>query len=293
MLVYFARVLLQSSGLHMNNMNSPSPSPVLIRALRQVLRPVVRLMLASGVTFPMIAELLKGLYVEVANSDFGLDSRPPTDSRISLISGVHRKDVRRLREGDLTSEEVVPDTISFGGQLIATWLGDERFLDEEGQARALSRTRSEDGKASFEDLVASRSTDIRPRVVLDEWLRIGIARIDELDRLVLNTDAFIPQAGWEEKLFFYAHNLHDHAAAATDNLLGGRAPQLERSVLYDGLSEASIDQLDKRARQLGSRMLKELNRLAMEREARDAGSGALQRRFTCGVYFYSEPADIP
>ena len=118
---------------------------------------------------------------------------------------------------------------------------------------------------------------------------MGIVHIDAQDRLVLNTDAFVPQAGLDEKLFFFAHNLHDHAAAATDNLLGSRAPQLERSLMYEGLTEDGIALLDKRARQLGIRMLQELNRLASEREEAESKSTAPRRRFTCGVYFYSEP----
>ena len=274
----------------MNLLNSTTPSTALVQAFRRTLRPLVRLMLASGVTFPLVSELLKQVFVEVADREFGLGSKAPTDSRISLISGVHRKDVRRLRSADQAIEEVVPDTISFGGKLVTTWLTDERFLDEEGRPRPLSKVRVPGEQPCFEDLVESRRTDIRLRVVLDEWLRLGIVHIDAQDRLVLNTDAFVPQAGLDEKLFFFAHNLHDHAAAATANLLGSRAPQLERSLMYEGLTDDGITLLDKRARQLGNRMLQELNRLASEREEVESKSAAPRHRFTCGVYFYSEAA---
>jgi hypothetical protein len=277
----------------MNLLNGPTPSPALVRAIRRTLRPLVRLMLASGATYPLLSELLKGLFVEVADREFRLGNKVPTDSRVSLISGVHRKDVRRLRSADRPTAELVPETVSFGGKLVTTWLTDERFLDDTGRPRPLSKTRAPGDQAGFEDLVADRSTDIRPRVVLDEWLRLGIVHIDSQDRLVLNTDAFVPQAGLEEKLYFFAHNLHDHAAAATDNLLGNGAPQLERSLTYDGLTEGGIALLDARARQLGNRMLQELNRLASAREDAQATSTAPRRRFTCGVYFYSEPAASP
>jgi len=277
----------------MNLLNGTTPSPVLVRAIQRTLRPLVRLMLASGVTFPLVSELLKGVFVEVADREFRLGDQAPTDSRISLISGVHRKDVRRLRSADQAIDEVVPDTISFGGRLVTTWLTDERFLDEEGRPRPLAKTRTTSDEACLEDLIANRRTDIRLRVVLDEWLRLGVVHSDPQGRLVLNTDAFVPQAGLEEKLFFFAHNLHDHAAAATDNLLGSRPPQLERSLIYEGLTEEGIALLDKRARQLGTRMLQELNRLASEREDAETTSTSPRRRFTCGVYFYSEAAQGP
>jgi hypothetical protein len=204
---------------------------------------------------------------------------------------VHRKDVRRLRHAPQPLDEVIPDTVSFGGKLVTTWLTDERFLDENGKPRPLAKSPKPGDIACFEDLVDSKRTDIRLRVVLDEWLRLGIARIDEQDRVVLNSDAFVPQSGLDEKLFFFAHNLHDHAAAATDNLLGGRGPQLERSLMYEGLAEEGIEVVEKRARQLGNRMLQELNRLASEREDAETSSTAPRRRFTCGVYFYSEAVE--
>lgn len=263
----------------------------MVRAIRRALRPLVRLMLESGVTFPLVSEMLKGLFVDVADRDFRLGQQPSTDSRISLISGVHRKDVRRLRDSAQSHQEIVPDTVSFGGKLVTTWLSDARFVDSHGHPRPLTRTRTEGDQPCFDDLVASRSTDIRARVVLDEWLRLGIVRIDERDRLALNTEAFVPQAGLEEKLYFFAHNLHDHAAAATENLLGARPAQLERSLIVDSLSDESVALLDERARRLGTRMLKELNQAAIKRESSDATKPGERRRLTCGVYFYSEAVE--
>jgi hypothetical protein len=275
----------------MNKLNAASPSPAAVAAIRLVLRPLVRLMVSSGITYPFVSELLKGLFVEVADRDFGLDGRPTTDSRISLVSGVHRKDVRRLRGAVHAAAEAMPDTVSFGGRLVATWLGDRRFLDEDGQARPLARTRRPGDQPGFEDLVASQSTDLRPRVVLDEWLRLGIVSIDPDDRLVLNTEAFVPTAGLDEKLFFFGHNLHAHAAVAVDNILGNRPPAFERSLIYDGLTDTGIEVLDKRARQIGTRMLKELNRLATEQEACESEAKGSRRRVTCGIYFYMERAE--
>ena len=273
----------------MSLLNTTAPAPALIRAIRRAMRPLVRLMLASGVTYPLVAELLKGVFVELADREFRLGERRMSDSRISLISGVHRKDVRRLRGSDASAKEVVPESVSMGGRLVTTWLSDERFLDEDGHARPLPRTRTDSAQVCFEDLVASRSTDIRPRVVLDEWLRLGVVRIDEQDRLVLNADAFVPPSGLDEKLFFFAHNLHDHAAAATDNLLGSRPTQFERSLMYSDLTQASVEHVERRAHSLGMKMLTELNRVATTREESEVKFPEPRRRITCGIYFYSEP----
>ena len=86
-----------------------------------------------------------------------------------------------------------------------------------------------------------------------------------------------------------AQRIRDHAAAANSNLLGSGAPQLERSLIYDGLTAKGLAEVDKRARHLGNRMFQELNRVASERDDAETASTAPRYRLTCGVYFYSEP----
>lgn len=271
------------------------PSPAVVQALRRILRPLVRLMLAQGITYPYLAELLKGLFVEVADRDFRLDpAKPSTDSRISLVSGVHRKDVSRLRQLLQTPDALAPSVVPLGAQLVAQWLGQPRYLQDDGQPQPLARLASEGGALSFEALVASVNSDIRSRAVLDEWLRQGLVRLDESDRVHLNTHAFVPAEGADEKAFYLGHNLHDHAAAAVHNVLGGRPAFMERSVHHDALTPESAQRLARLGEQQGMKALLAVNQAAMDAEARDSealGAGALRQRITMGVYFYAEPAD--
>jgi hypothetical protein len=269
---------------------SPMPQAALVQALRRVLKPLVRLMLASGITFQYLSEMIKSLYVEVAERDFRLDNKPPTDSRISLMSGVHRKDVSRLRTELSAEVPAAPAVVSLGAHLVALWLGTPTYLDEAGQPLALPRFRSEGGDQSFEALVASVNNDIRSKVVLDEWMRLGIARIDGDKRVCLNADAFIPSAGFDEKAFYFGHNLHDHLAAAAHNLQGLQPAFMDRSVHYDALGAESAQALAQQALELGMKALLAVNKSAMQAEKRDAAVPATaHQRMTFGMYFYAEP----
>ena len=267
-----------------------TPSPVLVLALRRVLRPMVRLMLARGITYPYLADLLKALFVDVADKDFRLDEKPPTDSRVSLVSGVHRKEVNRLRHEMASDAEIVPSVVSLGAQLVAVWLSSAQYLDENNRPKPLARFVSEGGDLSFEALVAGVNSDIRPRVVLDEWLRLGVVHYDEQHRVCLNVEAFIPAEGFDEKAFYFGHNLHDHAAAASHNLLGLGKPFLERTVHYDALSANSVAALAAQSGQVGMEALLAINKSAMALEAADANDSRPRQRMTFGIYFYAEPA---
>ena len=273
-------------------------SPALVRALRHVLRPLVQLMLARGITYPYLAELLKGLFVEVADKDFRLNDKPPTDSRISLLSGVHRKDVSRLRTVLKNVGDASPSVVSFGSQLVSRWLGYAQYLDKTGRPRSLPRLASDGGELSFEALVASVSKDIRSRVVLDEWLRLGVVHLDDENRVCLNAEAFVPTKGFEEKNFYFGHNLHDHASAAAHNLLcepqaGAEnfVPFMERSVHCDELSPDSVRLLARQCEDLGMHALLAVNKSALEAEANDQtkSPNRPRQRMTFGIYFFSEP----
>jgi len=267
--------------------------PALLGALRRVLRPLVRLLIAQGITYPALSTLLKSIYVESAEEDFRIEGKAQTDSRISLLTGVHRKDVRRLGDDAQRALEAMPTTVSLGAQLVARWTGDRRYLDGRGKPLALPRLARDGGDASFEALVTGVSKDIRSRAVLDEWLRLGVVHLDSDDRVCLRSDAFVATEGFEEKAFYLGHNLHDHLAAAVHNVLGGQPAFLERSVHYDALSMESIDRLRATAAEEGMNVLKGLNREAMRLEQRDSERADAKQRFTFGIYFYAEATRAP
>ena len=121
------------------NQHSPTPagpSKVLLSAIEKLLRPLVRLLLAHQITYPLLSNMLKGIYVDVAESEFRVNGKRQSDSRINLLTGVHRKDVKRLR-GEGREERSIPGNVSVGARVIGYWLGSADYLDESGQPKPL------------------------------------------------------------------------------------------------------------------------------------------------------------
>ena len=265
-----------------------APPPSLITALKRVLRPMVRLMLRKGITYTFFADMLKGIFVDIADSEFKINDKPQSDSRISLLTGVHRKDVRRLRHQPRCESSDLPAAISLGAQLVSEWMSNKALCRPDGTPQPLARLASAGEKHSFEGLVASVSKDIRARVVLDEWLRIGVARLDDDDRVHLCVNAFVPRDGFDEKVAYFAHNVHDHACAAVHNLTAEAAPFFERSVHYDALSADSVAKLREQTSAQGMELLLALNQNAAAMEHQDADGDGERKRITVGVYFYTD-----
>ena len=273
-----------------NNRATGAPTPELTRAVRQLLRPLVGLLLDNGLTYGWLTKILKVIYVDVAEAEFGLPDKPQTDSRISLLTGVHRKDVRRLRSEDREAFEP-PSSIFLGAQLVAIWTTDPRFVDKQGKPVPLARLPAdahEHQVMSFEDLVTLVSKDIRPRSILDEWLRLGAVSVNGDDKICLKVDAFIPARGYEEKVYYLGKNVHDHMAAARENVQSSSPPFLERSVYYDKLSAESVQELAALSEAKGMEVLKYLNEKAREMQAQDGKKPGSDQRMNFGVYFFSE-----
>ena len=266
---------------------SDPPSP-LLAATARLLRPLVRLLIRSGITCPTLMDIVRGVYVEVAREMLP-DDKARTDSRISVMTGVHRKELRRFRESG-GAPHGQPPTV--GSQVAARWLGQPGLQDAGGRPLPLPRT-APDGQPSFESLVAAVTRDVRPRAVLDDWLDAGLVVPDATGRLVLQAGAFLPRPGSAEQMFFLGRNVHDHLAAAAANVGpdAPAAPFLDRSVHYDGLSATAAARLAALAREAAQRMLLDVNRDALAIAAdddREAGGTVRHHRVNLGAYLYED-----
>lgn len=143
-----------------------------LRAFRLLFRPVARILLRAGVTWRELAEVVKATYVEIATLDFGIRGRPTNISRVAILTGFSRREVRRLR--DLLESEAPQsfDRMNHATRVLSGWWQDEGYTDAGGAPLQLPRT----GPApSFEALCERYSGDVPATTMLKELLHVGAA----------------------------------------------------------------------------------------------------------------------
>jgi len=264
---------------------------LVLGCLLKALRPAVRLLLRSGVTYPVFAAALKRSFLEAAQDELQATGMARTDSALTLLSGVHRRDVRTLLRQAPAAAPAGTSQLSLATQVVARWLHDADFHDRHGRPRALDRG-TEAG--SFDDLVTRVSRDVRPRAVLDELKRLGVAAEGEAG-VELLADGFAPRQGLAEMGELFSDNLHDHLAAASANL-AGQGNYLEQSVFVDQITASSADKLHKAATQAWKIAFRQVMTQAQARfdaDARLPDPRQRRHRARFGVYFYSEQEDPP
>jgi Family of unknown function (DUF6502) len=260
----------------------------IFKALESALKPLVRLMLARGITYIQLTEWLKHIFVETAVREFNLPDKAINDSRISVITGVHRKDVKRLREIMLINPSLVePTNVNLGSKIVSAWLSNALYMNDD-KPKSIARLKKDGGNISFEVLAESVTKDVRARAALDELERVGAVSVDAEDMVTLVTEAFIPAKGEDEKAYYLGLGVGDHTSAAVNNVLNHQPPSFDRVVHYKGLSAASIEGIEKLSRAQGSQLLQEINKQAEKLPAIPDASEKKSKRFSLGVYFYSE-----
>ena len=251
-------------------------------ALERILSALIKTILHFGITYPELLDWIKRAYVKEVQKDLIKQGENVTVSRISVSSGIHRKDVKRLLEDN--PSEPTSERTSLTARLISLWVGDSRYIDKDGQPRLLPKN----GDNSFESLVLSVSTDVRSRAVLDDLVKRGIVLVKD-NKLQLNQEALFPSDDLETKIEFLARNVSDHISTCHRNIQGGEPSLPERSVFYDRLSEESVDQLQQLATDKMTQLILDVNQSAQKlSEHDDLHPEENHHRFILGTYFYRE-----
>lgn len=262
-------------------------NPKLLSALRRIFKPIVRLMIGKSVHLALVVDLLKEIYVEVAEEQIADSPKKLTDSHISVMTGVHRKEVKRLRARRHDGLNLAPPEMSAGAELVATWMAKNEYLDSDGRPLQLPYFSKDIQTNTFSSLAEKISKDIAPRTLLDELERLGALSYDRLTGLVsLHSEAFLPKENTDNKIHYFGQNCGDHAEAAVKNIFTDKPPYMDRSVYHNELTPESVDELQALAAEAGMKALRQVNRRAFELSERDKGKTGACERLNFGVFFF-------
>jgi hypothetical protein len=255
-------------------------------AVNRLLYPLVRILLRQGMPFGAFSDLAKRVYVDVATKEFGIAGRKQSVSRVSIMTGLTRKEVRRIQELPATDDAAAVAQYNRAARVIAGWRRDPQFTDSEGNPAELPL---EGGDASFAELVRRFSGDVPARAVRDELLRVGAAELSGDGAIRLQVRAYVPSGSETEKVSILGIDVADLLATITHNITkGNSAPFFQRKVAYDNLPVEALAEIKPLVNQKAQELLEELDRwLAVrDRDVNPAVSGTGRQRAGVGIYYF-------
>ncbi|MBN1662067.1 MAG: hypothetical protein JW943_00550 [Deltaproteobacteria bacterium] len=266
---------------------SATISTTLNLAILKLLRPLVHLLLSNGISYHAFSDLARWAYVDIAFKEFGVPKRKQTTSRVSVITGLSRKEVQKLRDLEIPADADTPKRYNRATRVISGWIRDPLFSDHDNNPLSLPLY----GEASFSSLVKKYSGDMPVRAVLDELLNTGAVVLQEDGLVKLMTRAYLPGADKKAKLDILGSDVADMMATMNHNLDPQNiSPFFQRKVSYDNIPEKFLDQFKALSSMEAQALLEKLDRwlAARDRDANRGVQGSGRKRIGLGIYYFEE-----
>jgi hypothetical protein len=255
----------------------------IVTACRLWLRPVARWLLRSGVTWKEFAELSREIFVDTATEEFGLRGRPTNVSRVALLTGLARREVRRIRAASRGPAAAgAEESLNHASRVLSGWHLDADFLEADGRPRVLP---AQGPAPSFEVLLRRYAGDIPVTALVKELVKSGsIEKLASGEYKVL-------------RRYYMPRPMDGHAVERSGSVLADMAATVEHN-LSRGEREPARFEGRAQNRQIDPRHLPAF-RAFVEREAQgllervddwlatheaDPSDGAATLRLGVGVY---------
>ncbi|MCU7841582.1 MAG: hypothetical protein KZQ94_19665 [Candidatus Thiodiazotropha sp. (ex Troendleina suluensis)] len=260
----------------------------LTASILKLLRPLVRLLLRNGFTYGDFTDLSKWTFMDVASKEFGIPGRKQTVSRVSVITGLTRKEVSRLQKIDTPDDTAIAHQYNRAARVISGWLRDSRFQTKKGVPAPLHFDK---GKESFSELVKEHSGDVPPRAIYDELLRVGTIAKDENGKITLLSDGYVPRTGETGKLHILGTDVQLLLSTIDHNLqYGSQTPFFQRKVSYDNLPEEALSEFRNMSAENSLALLVECDKYLSQhdRDINPDVKGTGRKQAGIGIYYFEQ-----
>jgi hypothetical protein len=269
---------------------SSSIKAVAVKACRHFMVPIARFLLGVGVGYREFAEISKLAFVQVASDEYGIRGRKTNMSRVSVMTGLNRKEIRKIR-GRLQDEDWSLDPeLSKPSSVLTKWFTDPHYVGPRGSPKWLPYE-EESSKRSFVQLVKEVSGDLPPGAMLKELVRAGCVREVRPGVWKAIKRQYSPAGIDLFQVQRFGECLHDLAETITKNYttnaFGGER-LFEFRAWADGVQERATPELRKIVSSQGEAYLESVDdwlgaHLISSEHSGDSASGI---RCGVGVYYF-------
>ncbi len=249
---------------------------------RALLRPIASVVLKCGMTWREFSELSKSVFVSVASEEFGIRGRPTNVSRVSILTGISRKEVKRQRELLVAPASSASPKTTDATRLLSGWHQDPDYVSADGTPLAL---KPKGPAPSFETLFASYGGDTPEQTLFRELLKAGSIETDDQGRHIAKRRYHMPVEMDAGSIRFFGTNLFDHARTLSNNVTGDNDKRrLEGFAVDDRIHPDAVEEFRAYLDQRGQQFLEEIDDWLSRHRLDPTDSETTPVRLGLGVY---------
>jgi hypothetical protein len=261
-------------------------------ALSLMLKPLVRLLIAQGVTHAEFSETAKEVYVETALRHFETEGRV-NKSRVAILTGLTRKEVKNVIDRSIGSGRR-EKTFSRPARVLTGWYSDPAFQGPYGIPLELPYESSSEEEASFAELVRRYSGDMAPRQMLNQLIESGAiveveGRYKAVSRIFMHSKL---SPDLIRRLGSVGYRVFSSAAKNIDRV-DEKEGHFDRMVFADdGCTDEVIELFDEFIRTRGQEFLEELDVWFSSRKDLNKPGSARQETGLYMVHYVEDENDL-
>lgn len=201
--------------------------------LRYLLKPLILYCIRNSLKFSEFLDEAKALFVELSKEEVISRGQEPSVSRISVISGLNRRDVTKI----LSNESSPSEETNLLRKVLGHWESHPKFSTAKGKPRPLS---VEGRDSEFSQLVRSISQDLNSYTILFELERIGAIKKKD-GKVIRLKEVFIPSKDAKHGFRLLGGDIQDLIGGVSENILTTPdIPNLHIKTHYDNIEVKSL-----------------------------------------------------
>ena len=252
------------------------------KPVARLLAPLARVLLRHGISHAEFANWAKMAFIAQAAKHFGVKNKKPSVSRIAIVTGINRKEVKRVLELPAESDSGKAKQ-NRATRVVTGWLQDEDFTDSNGNPKTLDYGETD---SMFNQLVRRYGGDVPARAVLDELIRVGTV-IRDGSKISMKQMGYVPHESEEQMLDIFGDSSSDLLDTIDHNLSNEPGDsRLQLNVVYDNVPQEALEEFRKIADKKSLELLQELDKYLAknDRDSNKKMTGTGKFRAGLGVY---------
>lgn len=258
-------------------------------AMLRLLRPLVRVLLNHGMAYGSFAELARKAFVDEGFRSGIMKGKRATVSSVSALTGLTRKETKRLREIPSMAEQGSEQRYSRAVRVISGWVSSARYQDGSGEPAVLPY---EGESPSFASLVKEFSGDIPPAAMLSV-LEASDSVTLLAGQVTLKERAYIPKATPLDKIAILGTDVAELIGAIGHNLEAKQEQRrFQRKVSNVSVREEALPTFREYSNHKSQELLEDYHAWLSRHEV-DPGKGQREKpRYVAVGIYYTEDSSI-
>ena len=245
---------------------------ILRSTLRKILMALIRTLLRNGMSYGDFDQVARKCFVDVAYRDFSPSGKKQTVSNVAILTGLNRKEVKKLSELDLRQPGRDDKQYNRAVRVLGGWINDPRYLRKDGNPRDLDY----EGRDSFSQLVKDYSGDMPVAAMQKVLTSSSNIKFTDDDKVRLLSHAYLPSDDPIEKLVILGTDTSQLVDTIDFNLTAAEeALRFQRKASNPRVAVDSIPEIKQFLQRKGQAFLEEVDLYLSQHETDQDSSAEL------------------